>query len=48
MLLPHELAQAQGFAREHEFKGTRTDQVRQIGNAVPVGTAFALCNAVLQ
>ena len=47
MLAPHELAQAQGFAREHHFCGTRTEQVRQIGNAVPVGTAQALCEAVL-
>lgn len=47
MLAPHELAQAQGFARDDEFCGTRTEQVRQIGNAVPVGTAQALCEAVL-
>ena len=48
MLLPHELAQAQGFASKHQFCGTRTDQVRQIGNAVPVATAEALCAAVLR
>ena len=47
MLAPHELAQAQGFAREHHFCGTRTEQVRQIGNAVPVNTAQALCEALL-
>ena len=47
MLAPHELAQAQGFAREHHFCGTRSDQVRQIGNAVPVSTAQALCEAML-
>ena len=47
MLAPHELAQAQGFAREHHFCGTRTEQVRQIGIAVPVNTAQALCEAVL-
>ena len=47
MLAPHELAQAQGFGPHDEFCGTRTEQVRQIGNAVPVGTAQALCEAVL-
>ena len=47
MLAPHELAQAQGFDRDHEFTGNRTEQVRQIGNAVPVGTAHALCEAML-
>ena len=48
MLAPHELAQAQGFAREDHFCGTRADQLRQIGNAVPVNTAQALCEAVLR
>ena len=47
MLAPHELAQAQGFDRGHSFCGSRADQVRQIGNAVPVGTARALCEAML-
>ena len=47
MLAPHELAQAQGFERDDVFCGTRTDQVRQIGNAVPVGTAQALCESAL-
>ena len=48
MLQPHELAQAQGFARDDHFVGTRTEQVRQIGNAVPVRTAQALCETTLQ
>ena len=48
MLAPHELAQAQGFARNDHFCGNRTEQVRQIGNAVPVQTAQALCEATLQ
>ena len=47
MLAPHELAQAQGFARDDHFCGNRTEQVRQIGNAVPVHTARALCEAAL-
>lgn len=48
MLAPHELALAQGFEPEHSFCGNRTEQVRQIGNAVPVGTAHALCRAALE
>jgi len=48
MLQPHELAQAQGFARDDQFVGTRTEQVRQIGNAVPVRTAQALCETTLR
>ena len=47
MLAPHELAQAQGFSRDDHFVGTRTEQVRQIGNAVPVHTAQALCETTL-
>ena len=47
MLAPHELAQAQGFDREHRFIGNRTEKVRQIGNAVPVCTAQALCTTIL-
>ena len=48
MLQPHELAQAQGFARDDQFVGNRTEQVRQIGNAVPVRTAQALCETTLR
>lgn len=48
MLAPHELAQAQGFNLDDRFCGTRTEQVRQIGNAVPVHTAQALCKATLR
>ncbi len=47
MLQPHELAGAQGFPRDFTFSGTKTDQVKQIGNAVPCGLARALVNAVL-
>jgi DNA (cytosine-5)-methyltransferase 1 len=46
MLQPHELAAAMGFDG-YVFAGTKTDQVRQIGNAVAVRTAQALCGAVL-
>lgn len=47
MLQPHELAAAQGFPRGYQFTGTKTEQVRQIGNAVPCGFARALIAAHL-
>lgn len=47
MLQPRELARAQGFPDEYEFHGTREERVKQIGNAVPVGLATALCRAAL-
>lgn len=47
MLQPHELAAAQGFPRDYTFTGNKTDQVKQIGNAVPCGLARALVLAVL-
>lgn len=48
MLQPHELAKAQGFPEEYKFTGNRVEVVKQIGNAVPVQTAKALCLAVLK
>lgn len=47
MLQPHELALAQGFPRSYRFTGTKTDQVKQIGNAVPRRLARALVAAVV-
>ncbi len=47
MLQPHELAAAQGFPVGYRFAGTKTDQVKQIGNAVCAGTARALASAAL-
>lgn len=47
MLQPHELAQAQGFPADYQFTGTKTEQIKQIGNAVPCGLARALVAAVL-
>jgi DNA (cytosine-5)-methyltransferase 1 len=47
MLQPHELALAQGFPKGYKFTGTKTDQVKQIGNAVPRRLARALVGAVL-
>jgi DNA (cytosine-5)-methyltransferase 1 len=46
MLQPHELAAAMGFDG-YSFAGTKTDQVRQIGNAVSVRTAQAICGTIL-
>ena len=46
MLQPHELAGAMGF-EGYEFTGTKTDQVKQIGNAVSVEMARALCSSLL-
>lgn len=42
MLRPHELAAAMGFPTDYHFSGTRTDAVKQIGNAVEVNQAAAL------
>lgn len=47
MLQPHELAAAQGFPGTYQFAGTKTEQVRQIGNAVPCGLARAIVGAAL-
>lgn len=46
MLQPHELAAAMSF-EDYKFAGNRGDQVKQIGNAVPVRIAEALCRALL-
>ena len=46
MLQPAELAAAMSFDR-YASSGTKEQQVRQIGNAVPVRTAEALCRAIL-
>lgn len=48
MLQPHELAAAMGFPAGYKFSGTRAEQVRQIGNAVAVRTAKALCRSILE
>jgi DNA (cytosine-5)-methyltransferase 1 len=46
MLQPHELAAAMSFDN-YKFTGNRGDQVKQIGNAVPVKVARALCESLL-
>jgi DNA (cytosine-5)-methyltransferase 1 len=47
MLQPHELSAAQGFPKGYKFTGTKTQQVKQIGNAVPHHLAMALVGAAL-
>jgi DNA (cytosine-5)-methyltransferase 1 len=47
MLQPHELARAQGFPDSYKFTGTKSDIVKQIGNAVPVNLAKALILSLL-
>lgn len=47
MLQPHELAGAQGFRPDYKFTGNKTEQVKQIGNAVPRRLARAIVAAAL-
>jgi hypothetical protein len=47
MLQPHELAAAMSFPPDYEFTGNREQKVKQIGNAVPLNTAKALCRSLL-
>jgi DNA (cytosine-5)-methyltransferase 1 len=48
MLSPRELARAQSFPESFQFLGNKGEQIKQIGNAVPVSTATALCRSVLK
>ncbi len=48
MLQPHELSAAMGFPADYQFSGNREARVKQIGNAVPVRTAMALCKELLR
>jgi DNA (cytosine-5)-methyltransferase 1 len=47
MLKPHELAAAMSFPSDYKFTGNVGDQVKQIGNAVPVQLARAHAMALL-
>jgi ABC-type bacteriocin/lantibiotic exporter with double-glycine peptidase domain len=50
MLEPHELAAAMGFDGEagaYQFAGTKTDQIKQIGNAVSVAKMRACVAALI-
>lgn len=48
MLTVKELAAAHSFPAAYRFAGTKSDQVMQIGNSVPVATAEALAGAMLR
>ena len=48
MLKPSELAAAHSFPPDYVLTGNRGDQVKQIGNSVPVMTAAAMCEADLK
>lgn len=48
MLQPHELAAAMSFPKSYQFTGKKEDIVKQIGNAVAVRTAKALCVSILR
>lgn len=45
MLKPSELAAAHSFPADYILTGNRGEQVKQIGNSVPVMTAAAMCEA---
>ncbi len=47
MIQPHELSAGMGFPRSYEFVGNRGEVVKQIGNAVEVNIARALCSSLL-
>lgn len=50
MLEPHELAAAMGFTSQeyrYEFAGTKTDQIKQIGNAVSVAKMKACVKEIM-
>src|SRR5699024_4531642 len=47
MLQPRELAAAMGFPEGYDIVGTKTEVTKQIGNAVPVHLATALCEQLL-
>jgi len=50
MLEPHELAAAMGFIGDdatYEFAGTKTEQIKQIGNAVSVAKMKACVGAIM-
>ena len=47
MLKPSELAAAHSFPADYLLTGNRGQQIKQIGNSVPVQTAAAMCESAL-
>lgn len=47
MLQPHELAKGMGFPEDYKFAGNKTEQVKQIGNAVCPNLSEALIYSAL-
>lgn len=47
MLQPRELSAAMGFPPDYVFRGTQSEVVKQIGNAVEVNVAAAMCRTLL-
>jgi len=47
MLYPGELGAAMSFPKNYAFTGTQADQVKQVGNSVPVELAKQLCLSIL-
>lgn len=48
MLKPSELAAAHSFPADYVLTGNRGQQIKQIGNSVPVKTAAAMCESALR
>lgn len=48
MLTPRELARAHSFPEDFVLTGTKTEQIRQVGNSVPARTARALVSTLLK
>lgn len=48
MLKPKELAAAHSFPADYVLTGNRGQQIKQIGNSVPVLTAAAMCESALR
>ena len=48
MLKPSELAAAHSFPDDYVLTGNRGQQIKQIGNSVPVKTAAAMCESALR
>ena len=48
MLKPNELAAAHSFPADYVLTGNSSQQIKQIGNSVPVMTAAAMCESALK